>query len=125
MQCPKCQAEMETRNYGRKISVERCTGCMGLFAKPEVLLEMKSEWMSEVLDRGDPSVGREYNDVDEIDCPECGTRMDKVSDEKQKHIWYESCPSCDGVFFDAGEFTDWKYDTFMDRIRDLVRGKRD
>ena len=77
-----------------------------------------------VLDFGDPRVGQEYNKVDEINCPECGSQMDKTSDERQTHIWYESCPKGHGTFYDAGEFTDLKYDTFMDRLRDIVRGKR-
>ena len=61
---------------------------------------------------------------DDIKCPECSTVMDKTSDERQTHIWYESCPSCGNLFFDAGEFTDLKYDTLMDRLRGLVRGRR-
>jgi Zn-finger nucleic acid-binding protein len=124
MQCPKCDGTMVTKTYGRKISINRCGDCQGLFVKPDVLMEMKQEWMSEVLDMGDRAVGRKLNAVDEIDCPECGTRMDKVSDPKQVHIWYEACPSCEGMFFDAGEFTDLKHDTVLDRLRDLMRGRR-
>jgi hypothetical protein len=89
-----------------------------------VLLEMRKEWMSEVLDTGDPQVGKDYDSIDNVKCPECNQQMDKTSDPDQTHIWTESCPDGHGVFFDAGEFTDWKYDTFMDRLRDLVKGKR-
>ena len=125
MQCPKCDGEMIVKNYGRKISVNRCADCMGLFAMPEVLLEMKSEWMAEGLEAGDPKVGRKLNEVEDISCPNPSAKMDKVADEQQTHIWYERCPDCSGIYFDAGEFTDWKYDTLLDRIRDLIRGRRD
>ena len=64
------------------------------------------------------------NKLDNVNCPECGTQMDKVADERQTHIWFEQCPNCEGMFFDAGEFSDLKYDTFMDRVRGLLRGKR-
>jgi Zn-finger nucleic acid-binding protein len=124
MKCPKCDGDMVMKTYGRKISLNRCSNCQGLFVKPDVLMEMKHEWMSEVLDMGDRAIGRKLNAVDDIDCPECGTHMDKVSDPKQTHIWYESCPNCDGMFFDAGEFTDLKHDTMLDRLRDLMRGRR-
>ncbi len=125
MQCPKCPGTLEAKTYGRKITVDRCSDCGGLWCKPEVLLEMKKEWMSEaVLDAGDPRLGKAMNKVDDVKCPECGVTMDKVADEKQTHIWYETCPKCSNMFFDAGEFTDLKYDTFMDRIRDVVRGRR-
>ena len=50
--------------------------------------------------------------------------MEKKTDEHQTHIWFEACPECGGMFFDAGEFTDLKYDTLMDRIRDFVKGPR-
>ena len=51
--------------------------------------------------------------------------MAKVSDPKQPHIWYEACPDQHGMYFDAGEFTDYKYETLLDKFRDLVTGKRD
>ena len=125
MQCPKCTGQMELKTYGRKISVQRCTACGGLWCKPDVLLEMKKEAMSEmVLDAGDPSVGRKYDKVDNVQCPECDLPMQKKADESQTHIWYETCAQCQGMYFDAGEFTDLKYDTFMDRVRDFVKGKR-
>lgn len=125
MQCPKCPGTLEKRTYGRKITVHRCNECGGLWCKPEVLIEMKREWMSEaVLDAGDPRLGKQLDKLGDIECPECAVAMDKSHDERQIHIWYERCPQCGGLFFDAGEFTDLKYDTLMDRLRGLVRGQR-
>ena len=125
MKCPKCPGTMESKTYGRKIAVHRCNECGGLFCKPDVLLEMKREWMSEVvLDSGSAKVGQELNKLGDINCPECGIQMEKAADAKQTHIWFESCAQCEGIYFDAGEFSDLKYDTFIDRIRDLVRGQR-
>ena len=116
---------MVTKTYGKKILVQRCEDCGGLFCKPDVLLEMKREWMSEiVLDSGDARLGGKLNEVDDINCPECGVGMDKTYDPHQKHIWFEQCEQCEGMYFDAGEFSDLKYDTFIDRIRDLLRGER-
>lgn len=125
MDCPKCPGTLEPKTYGRKITIRRCSECGGLLCKPETLLEMRREWMSEaVLDAGDPRMGKELNKLDDIKCPECDVVMDKTADERQTHIWYESCPSCSNMFLDAGEFTDLKYDTLMDRLRGIVRGKR-
>ncbi len=125
MRCPKCPGTMEVKTYGRKIVVHRCDECGGLFCKPDVLLEMKREWMSEiVLDSGDSRIGEVHNELGDINCPECGILMDKTYDQQQTHIWLESCSQCEGVYFDAGEFSDLKYDTFMDRIRDFLKGAR-
>jgi hypothetical protein len=49
--------------------------------------------------------------------------MEKSAHWKQTHIWYEVCRD-HGIFMDAGEFTDFKYDTLLDRLRGLIKGKR-
>jgi hypothetical protein len=45
--------------------------------------------------------------------------MEPLSDPIQKHIQYEACAE-HGMYFDAGEFTDFKYETLMDIFRDFV-----
>jgi len=125
MDCPKCHSVMEAKVYGPKISIGRCTNCYGLFVDPQVLAEMRTEWMVEAfLDIGHPKVGREYDKIDDIECPECRIPMNKICDPVQTHIWMETCPQCGKVFLDAGEFSDLKYETFLDKVKDLLRGKR-
>ena len=125
MNCPKCHGAMETKIYGANISIERCNNCHGIYADPEALTNMKKEWMSEaVLDVGHPKVGKQYDSVDDINCPICEIPMDKIADDKQTHIWMESCSNCERVFLDAGEFTDLKYLTLMDKIRAWLKGRR-
>jgi hypothetical protein len=68
-------------------------------------------------------MGKEFNKIVDVDCPRCGKKMDKIADPKQSHIWYEACPE-HGMYFDAGEFTDYKYETLLDKFRDLITGKR-
>ena len=125
MDCPKCGGYLEEKTYGSDIELHRCSTCFGLFVAPDSLLSMREEWMSEAfLDIGHPKVGREYNKVDDIDCPACQVRMDKVFDPVQTHIWMESCPRCQKIFLDAGEFSDLKYETLMDKVKGLFSGKR-
>ena len=124
MNCPKCSAEMEKVVFSN-IVVDRCTGCQGLWFDLLEHVELKSIEGSEAIDTGDPEVGDRFDKIDDIDCPACGQRMIKMVDREQHHIWYESCPGCYGVFFDAGEFTDYKEDTFIDFIRDLFTRARD
>ena len=79
--------------------------------------------MADFADSGDPSVGKTYNTVRDIKCPRCGKEMEKTSDPKQKHIWYEICHD-HGIFMDAGEFTDFKFESLFDRFRALIKGDR-
>jgi hypothetical protein len=45
--------------------------------------------------------------------------MEKLTDPVQRHIEYEAC-SEHGMYLDAGEFTDYKYETLMDIFRDFI-----
>lgn len=118
MNCPKCFSKMEVTTYSG-IQVDRCTGCKGLWFQPDELARLREDdWMADfVLDEGKPSVGREYNRVRDISCPECDAQMNKESDPDQPHIVYESCPNGHGVFLDAGELTDLVHKTFWDRFK--------
>lgn len=117
--CPKCDAEMPVIEYAG-IAVNRCSGCNGLWfdlLEHELLKAVKG---SEAIDSGDPKLGEKYNRIDRIDCPVCKTQMIRMVDPSQPHIWYESCAHCYGVFFDAGEFRDYKERSVLDFFRDLV-----
>lgn len=125
MDCPKCGGELISKSHGENISLERCRVCYGLLVETHVLDKMREEWMAETfLDTGPASIGKKFDKVEDIDCPHCSVKMDKVVDPKQTHIWMESCPSCYRVFLDAGEFSDLKYETFSDRIKNLLKGRR-
>jgi len=123
MDCPKCHANMEEVTYGRDMTIDRCTNCKGIWFDTGEVEKLKGKWMSEFVDTGDPDLGKEHDKIEEIDCPRCGKQMDAVSDGKQGHIWYEKCEE-HGIYFDAGEFTDFKYETFLDKVRTLIKGKR-
>lgn len=122
MQCPKCQSPMEERTLstlGGRVAVDRCTGCHGIWFDIGEAETLRDKWMSEYVDSGDPKVGRKFNKIRDINCPRCDKPMAHLTDPAQKHIQYEACEE-HGMFFDAGEFTDFKYDTLMDTFRNFV-----
>jgi Zn-finger nucleic acid-binding protein len=124
MNCPKCGAETEKVAHGG-IDVDRCTACKGIWfdvLERERLVQLKD---SEKIDIGDPKVGSRWNKTERIDCPLCRTRMIRMVDPQQPHIWYEACKSCNGIFLDAGEFRDLKQHTLLDRLKDLFAPERD
>ena len=123
MQCPKCLSDMEVVTF-KTIEIERCTSCKGLWFDMLKHEDLKKLSGSEVIDTGDPEIGKVYNKIDRINCPKCSTEMIRMADRHQHHIWYEGCHQCYGVFFDAGEFTDYKEETIMDYIKDLITPER-
>lgn len=116
MNCPKCKSEMKPVTYNN-IEVDRCVNCEGIWfdmSEHEQLKEMKG---SEVIDTGSAEKGKEFNRIDRIKCPKCQSKMIRMVDNEQPHIWYEACGVCYGVFFDAGEFKDFKEYTFSDFMK--------
>lgn len=125
MDCPKCTGHLQAESYGDSITIHRCDTCAGLWCKQEALAEMKDTWMAEaVLDIGNPRIGNTMDALGDIHCPEGHGKMNKRDDDRQRHIWYEECSTCHGVFLDAGEFTDLKHDTLLDRVRGVLKGGR-
>ena len=119
MNCPKCISPMVKVAFGG-VEVERCTDCQGLFfgeSEKEKLMNLRG---ADAIDTGDAKVGREFNEVDCIDCPRCGSRMIRMVDAGQPHIWFEHCTVCSGSFFDAGEFRDLRHHTIVGFFKDLM-----
>ncbi len=122
--CPKCDSAMAKIEY-QSVVVDRCGGCHGLWFDNLEHEKLKLLEGSESIDTGDRKVGKQFDKVDRIGCPICHTSMVRMVDPKQRHIHFESCPACSGVFFDAGEFADFKKEDWLDALRDLVAGRRD
>lgn len=123
MECPKCRGVMESINF-KDLEIDRCTVCRGLWFDLLEQEDLKKLAGSEGIDTGEAAVGKNYNQVDDYDCPKCQTKMIKMIDLKQRHIWYESCSHCYGVYFDAGEFKDFKEETILDRFKSIAPKKR-
>lgn len=123
MECPKCQAQFEKVLFA-EIEVERCVGCQGLWfdmLEKEDLVKIKG---SEAIDIGDDEVGEQYSNMRDVNCPQCSRKMIAMVDKDQYHIKYESCPSCYGTFFDAGEFRDLKEHNVMERFFSMLQTLR-
>jgi Zn-finger nucleic acid-binding protein len=108
---------MERIDY-QGVELDRCTNCQGIWLdhlEKDDLSELKG---SESVDIGDPGLGKRYNKQDkDIFCPNDGVKLSNMVDANQPHIWYECCPSCFGVFFDAGEFRDFKDHSLLDSFK--------
>jgi len=103
--------------------VSRCVSCKGLWF--DLLEDEKLISKAKAIDTGDKKTGMKSNSNDRINCPVCkNTPMIRMVDNRQPHIWFESCPSCYGRFFDAGEFRDLSKHSFSDVFRDLFTTER-
>lgn len=117
--CPKCHVEMGRVTF-QEIEVDRCPQCQGLWFDLMEHEELKKLPGAESIDAGarTASVSQEPRD---LDCPRCKTKMLITRDPQQPHLVFEKCTICYGVFFDAGEFTDFKTVTILEYLRGLFQ----
>ena len=113
-------AEHSVDTLSGNVVIDRCENCSGMWFDHGELNILKEDWMSEFLDSGDPAIGKKFNKVTNANCPRCNSVMVSKNDPNQHHIVYEICQT-HGVFMDAGEFADYKYETLLDFFRDIVR----
>lgn len=119
MNCPKCESMMETVTFN-SLTVDRCTECKGIWFPESEHKELKAMDGSESIDIGSPQIGKASDQIRTIICPVCSITMDGVDDAFQPHIHYESCPRGHGVYFDAGEYKDFKEESLTDFFKSLT-----
>lgn len=110
MNCPKCKGPMACLSHDG-MQIDRCTKCGALW------FDMLDREQLQLLPGTAPAAAtdeeelRAHNEVSDVKCPICGDPMVKMVDEDEPHVWYELCPGCDGVFFDAGEYEGFRNET--------------
>jgi Zn-finger nucleic acid-binding protein len=119
MYCPKCKSDMEFGTI-HGIRVERCLQCLGMWFREAEHHLLKRVKGSESIDLGPVEIGRDFDSAENVPCPVCGKIMDRIADAGQRHIRYESCPEGHGVFFDAGEYKDYRKKTLGDFFKSLA-----
>ena len=116
LHCPKCKAVMEKVSFGGT-TVDRCVSCNGIWFDAREQEQLKDVEGSEVLDTGRPAAAPAG--AGKLLCPVCHTQLIRMTDHNQPHIKFESCTVCYGVFFDAGEFRDYKELTLTESVKRL------
>lgn len=123
MRCPKCRADMEQIVH-EGTEIDRCTICEGMWFDAGEIERFSDKQAAAAIDTGDASVGKESNTMDDYQCPRCSGAMVRVVDARQRHIWFETCSSCNGSFLDAGELRDLSTVNIADFFRDLATPER-
>ena len=123
IRCPKCHEDMEQVDY-QGTEIDRCTSCRGIWFDAGEMGILRNKEAAAAVDTGLVREGRKYSVIDQYNCPRCGGNMDKHVDTQQTHIWFERCTSCEGSFFDAGEFRDLSQLTVSDYFKRWTTAKR-
>jgi Zn-finger nucleic acid-binding protein len=101
------------------IEVDRCIRCGGIWFDKLEQEELRQRPGSEAIDSGPTWLASMHDVQGKVYCPRDGTLMVRMVDPAQPNVWLDACPQCQGTFFDAGEFTDYKERTVGDFLRRL------
>lgn len=119
IRCPKDSIVMQ-RMFVGAIGVDRCPRCRGIWLdRGELAALLLTRGAAATVEHEDPATSVRRHQVGEARCPRDGASMREVRDRKQRHVAYEECPSCRGIFLDAGELTDLSELTLRERIAGL------
>ncbi len=123
--CPKCGGNLEKIIY-QDIEVDRCCQCQGIWFDSLEAEQLKSIKGSESIDSGNFQGENAAQSLQEsVNCPRCQEKMLKMLDFDKYPIWYETCLKCHGLWFDAGEFQQFKHNFqnkgLLDRAIKILR----
>lgn len=117
LKCPKCKAQFETVRVGA-LTVERCTGCHGIWFDLLEWDNTKQLEGAERLDDGDSRVGAAHDEDADLHCPKCRTTpLTRLEVPHHVGLRIDKCPRCYGAFFDAGEFLEYRELTLTERLK--------
>jgi Zn-finger nucleic acid-binding protein len=102
----------------RGVTVDRCTRCQGIFCDAGEQFTLKNIRGAAALDTGSAGVGRDMDEKPHANCPRCAKPMRRVVDA-ENHINFEVCDACRGIYFDAGEFREFKHSATPEYFRAL------
>jgi Zn-finger nucleic acid-binding protein len=103
-----------------EVEFDRCGNCRGLWFDAFEHEVLRASPAAATVDEGPVSARTGGSKL----CPRCAQRMIDMSLPVQFHIKVESCGVCHGVFFDAGEFADYREETFEESVRSVMAAMR-
>jgi len=100
--CSKCGGEIRSCVY-LGVELESCQNCGGFFLDSKLVHKIPALAQSDAVGiekRADQSALDQATMV----CPKCQCAMAKRITKKRKAIMLDVCPSCQGIWFDPGEY---------------------
>jgi Zn-finger nucleic acid-binding protein len=118
MLCPKCRETMQTAEI-QGMPLARCPQCLGVWFQGDDYQRLRKAQNIELVDIGSAELGRQYDTVFPAPCPVCEWVMERVPEPSQPHITLDRCRQGHGLFFDAGEYRDYRSKSLGDLLKRL------
>jgi uncharacterized protein len=116
--CPKCSGQLHQVIY-QQIEVDRCDHCQGIWFDRLEAEQLKQIKGSESLDKCTKSRKKQRSQTS--CCPRCRQQMLRMLDIDKHAIWYEKCARCQGMWLEAGQFSQYKQNFAPKGVMDLAK----
>jgi Zn-finger nucleic acid-binding protein len=116
--CPKCIGQLQKVIY-QKIEIDRCDHCAGIWFDRLEAEQLKQIKGSEYLDKC--TIPRSNRRSHTSCCPKCQQQMLKMLDLDKHAIWYEKCSRCQGIWLEAGQFSQYKQNFSQKGVINLAK----
>lgn len=103
MKCPKCETETLGEFFVKRVAVDRCSSCNGIWFDARELSELLTEDARQVamLRRGGEN---EQRDGKRGKCPRDGAELLRIYSSIDHSVVLDACADCHGIWLDTGEF---------------------
>ncbi len=108
MNCPACHGTLESFAFGGE-TIDRCPDCDGIWFDAGELAPVTEEWIrqgrvsaADIRSAYRPIVRGPVQEAERM-CPCCATVMPVFNYAYDSNVFLNKCPTCDGVWTDAGE----------------------
>ncbi len=122
LDCPRCAVTM-TRIRSGHVSADRCPTCGAVWLEREELERLKKHKDAAAkIDSAlpDPVVRKPAPERQVMVCPRDRQQLIRVRDLDQRHIEFDQCKNCGGVFLERGELRDLTEVSLAERLKQLL-----
>jgi len=89
--------------------MEQCSHCGGVWADPREAFRAHRESARDVERIDENLLAQPVAFNDDFFCPKDGSILNKLADARlPEHLEVDSCPTCQGIWFNHGEFTSFQ-----------------
>lgn len=125
--CPNCKGVMERVGLA-SFCIDRCPDCGGIWldaAELDKVLTLNKSTNPKVVDRIDVGKLHTHGNMGTRtmrQCPRDHSALAATQAPNQKHVVFDRCPACMGLFLDAGELKDLADYTLAEKLLGFFKG---
>ena len=126
MNCPRCKTGLTKQDIqvakNKTVEIDQCPTCEGSWYDFNKLEQVETTIEPVLVERR--QLPSEYEQLEALFCPKCKSTdkpMEKHEHVRDKHVIFDFCTGCGGVWLDGGELRAIHQENFGKAVIELFR----